>query len=273
MESFNLINGDCEEELKNLISNGIKADLIVTSPPYDDLRSYKGAGSLWTFEKFERIAKLLYEILNDGCVLVWIVGDATKNGDESGTSFMQVLKFKEIGFKLHDTMIYEKNSSSFPAKRNSKRYTQIFEYMFILVKGKKIRNDITLICDKKNKWAGFTNWGKQTQYNIDGELHSNKDKIEAVPEYSIRNNIWKYTTGREKDKTGHPAVFPERLAEDHILSWSVEGDTVLDPFMGSGTTGKMSLINNRKFIGIELVQEYFECANNRINKYIKINNE
>lgn len=163
-------------------------------------------------------------------------------------------------------MIYEKNSSSFPAKRTSKRYTQIFEYMFVFVKG-KIRNDISLIADKPNKWAGHTNWGQLTAYDKEGKVIPNKKKINPVPDFSLRTNIWKYTTSCNKDKTSHPAIFPEDLAKDHILSWSNEGDLVLDPFMGSGTTGKMAILNNRNFIGIELNKKFAEEATERIKKH------
>lgn len=258
-----LYHGDCLEVMDNLINENVKVNLTVTSPPYDNLRNY-GNVSEWNFEIFKQIANKLYDITNDGGILVWIVGDATINGSETLSSFKQALYFDSIGFKMHDTMIYEKNSSSFPAKRTSKRYTQIFEYMFVFVKG-KIRKDITLLCDKPNKWAGHTNWGNNTQYNKDGNLIKTNN-IKPVPDFSLRNNIWKYNVGFN-DKTGHPAVFPEKLAEDHILSWSVEGDIILDPFHGSGTTGKMAILNNRYYIGIEKNKEYFDNSIERFNKY------
>ena len=263
MENSRIYVGDCIERLNMLINEGVKVDLTVTSPPYDDLRSY-GKTCDWNYDVFKEAANKLYEITNDGGILVWVVGDATIKGYETLSSFKQALYFDSIGFKMHDTMIYEKNSSSFPAKRTSKRYTQIFEYMFVFVKG-KIRNDITLLADKPNKWAGHTNWGNNTQYDKDGNLKQTND-IKPVPEFSLRNNIWKYSVGFN-DKTGHPAVFPEKLAEDHILSWSVEGDVVLDPFSGSGTTGKMAMLNNRKFIGIEKNKEYFDKSLERFKKY------
>ena len=255
--------GNCIDILDSLNNDGVKVDLTVTSPPYDDLRTY-GQTCEWDFEIFKQVADRLYEITNDGGILVWVVGDATIKGHETLSSFKQALYFDSIGFKMHDTMIYEKNSSTFPAKRTSKRYTQIFEYMFVFVKG-KIRNDIVLLADKPNKWAGHTNWGKVNQYDKDGNIVVGND-IKPVPEFSIRNNIWKYTVGFN-DKTGHPAVFPEKLAEDHILSWSVEGDIVLDPFSGSGTTGKMAMMNGRKYIGIERNETYFDKSIERFNKY------
>lgn len=254
--------------MKNLDDNSV--NLTVTSPPYDNLRNYNGNIECWNFDKLKEIALELYRITVDGGIVVWVVGDATIKGSETGTSFKQALWFMECGFKLHDTMIYEKNSPAFPAARTSKRYTQIFEYMFVFCKG-KIRNDITLLCDKPNKWAGHTNWGNNTQYDKDGVLKKTNN-IKPVPDFSLRNNIWKYSVGFN-DKTGHPAVFPEKLAEDHILSWSNVGDVVLDPFMGSGTTGKMAVLNNRNFIGIELDETYFNTAKERIEKYAKMQGE
>lgn len=240
-----LYQGDCSNITKHIPSSSV--DLTITSPPYDNLRTYNGNIDSWSFDKFKNIAKELYRITKDGGIVVWVVGDATIKGSETGTSFKQALWFMECGFNLHDTMIYEKNSSTFPARKNGNRYTQIFEYMFVFSKGKPKTHN--LICDKKNKWAGYKDFS--------GKLKN------PVPEYSPRNNIWKYTTSFN-DKTGHPAVFPEKLAEDHILTWSNEGDVVLDPFMGSGTTGKMCLLNNRKFIGIELDEQYFSAAKKRI---------
>jgi len=242
-------------------------DLTVTSPPYDNIREYKG----YCFEKedFDEIVKQLYRVTKKGGVVVWIVGDATMKGSETGTSFRQALGFMTGGFKLHDTMIYEKNTSSFPARRTGKRYTQIFEYMFVFCKGKiKTGN---LICDKPNKWAGHTNWGKNTQRGKDGKLKETKD-IKPVPDFSPRNNIWRYNVGKgfnskDKESHNHPAIFPEKLAEDHILSWSNEGDTVLDPFMGSGTTCKMAKKNARKYIGIDISEEYCKLATSIVDKY------
>jgi len=248
---------DCIDLMDMMIKDGSKVDLTVTSPPYDNLRSYENA-STWNFDVFKKIADRLYEVTSDGGIVVWVVGDATINGSETGTSFRQALYFMERGFKLHDTMIYEKNSSSFPARRDGNRYTQIFEYMFVFFKGKKIRC-ANLLCDKENKWKGWVNWGKNTEYKPDGTLVETKD-IKPVPDFSPRNNIWKYTTGFNKCKGIHPAVFPYKLAEDHIKTWSVEGDVVFDPFLGSGTTGIAAVRNNRMFVGCEIAENYFNDA-------------
>jgi site-specific DNA-methyltransferase (adenine-specific) len=236
--------GNCLDVLKTF--NNEIINLTVTSPPYDNLRTYNG----YSFD-FENIAKELYRVTKNGGVVVWIVGDAVIDGSETGTSFKQALYFKELGFNLHDTMIYEKNSSTYPANAKSLRYSQIFEYMFVLTKGKP--KTVNLIKDKPNKWAGFKDFS--------GKLKN------AVPDFSARNNIWKYITSFN-DKTNHPAVFPEQLAHDHIISWSNENDMVLDCFMGSGTTGKMAKQLNRQFIGIEISEEYLEIAENRINQHL-----
>lgn len=213
-------------------------DLVLTSPPYDNLREYEG----YDFD-FETIAKELFRITKG--VLVWVVGDATINGSETGTSFKQALYFKSLGFKLHDTMIYEKNSPAYPASRNGNRYTQIFEFMFVFSKGKVPKQ---LICDKPNKWAGHKDFS--------GKLKN------PVPDYSPRNNIWKYTTSFNGIK--HPAPFPEQLAIDHIKSWSLPGQIVYDPFMGSGTTAKAAKDNGRIFIGSEISESYSQIARARI---------
>lgn len=264
MELNKIYNCDCLDGLKQLPQDSV--NLTVTSPPYDELRSYHQTinEDTWNFEVFKPIAQELYRVTAPGGLLVWIVGDAVVNGSETGSSFKQALYFMECGFKLHDTMIYEKNSSSFPARRTSKRYSQIFEYMFVFAKG-KIRNDITLIADKRNKWAGWTNWGQHSQYDAEGNLQKITN-IKPIQEFSLRNNIWKYSVSFN-DKTGHPAVFPEKLAEDHILSWTNEGDLVLDPFMGSGTTAKMCILNKRNYIGFEKNPDYVTMCEKRLAKY------
>lgn len=248
--------GDNVELIKGLSDNYV--DLTVTSPPYDNMRLYNG----YSFD-FESIAKELYRVTKEGGVVVWVVGDKTEKGSESGTSFKQALYFKEVGFNLHDTMIYEKDSISFP-ERN--RYYQIFEYMFILTKGKP--KTVNLITDRKNKWYNGKKHIKGHYRNSEGEkIRHNKQNL--LKEYGVRFNIWRISNGHQKstlDKIAfkHPAIFPEKLAQDHILTWSNEGDIVLDPFMGSGTTAKMALLNKRNYIGMEISEEYIDIANERI---------
>lgn len=260
-----IINGDAQEVLSTIQNDFI--NLIVTSPPYDNLRSYDNVA--WNFDIFKNIASQLYRVLKKGGVLVWVVNDAVKNGSESGTSFKQALHFIDIGFNLHDTMIFEKNSSSFPASRTSNRYTQIFEYMFVFSKGKP--NTVNLICDKENKWVGDTGRGRHTFRRTDDTLTITK-RIKPVPQFSPRNNIWKYKinygfTTKDKEAHEHPAIFPEQLATDHIISWTNEGDIVMDPFCGSGTTVKAATLLKRHFIGIEINKKYCDIIERRLAKH------
>jgi site-specific DNA-methyltransferase (adenine-specific) len=233
-------------------------DLTVTSPPYDNLRIYGGQD--WNFET---VARELFRITKQGGVVVWVVGDATINGSETGTSFKQGLFFIEIGFKLHDTMIYEKSGFSNPARN---RYHQVFEYMFIL--SKNTPKTFNGIKDRKNIWD--RRWGIGTTRNKAGILEPTKEAKFRYGEKGLRFNIWRYNSGgmnmiSEDDITyKHPAPFPERLASDHIESWSNKGDVILDPFSGSGTTCKIAKKLRRHWIGIEINSAYIEISNKRM---------
>jgi DNA modification methylase len=264
LELNKIYNMDCMEGMKLLDDNSI--DLTVTSPPYDNLRTYNGNIEQWSFEKFQAIAKELYRVTKQGGVVVWIVADATIKGSETGSSFKQALFFMECGFNLHDTMIYQKDACPFP---ETNRYYPSFEYMFILSKGKP--KTANLIMDKPNKRFGEKITG--TGRNPDGTLKQHtavKNKTNrVVKEFGVRTNVWLYSVGKwkvTKDEYAyqHPAIFPEQLAEDHIISWSNEGDLVLDPFIGSGTTAKMAKLNNRNYIGFEISKDYCEIAEKRL---------
>jgi site-specific DNA-methyltransferase (adenine-specific) len=255
----------CENNLETMAkmpNNFI--DLTVTSPPYDNLRTYNG----YCFD-FESVAKELYRVTKLGGVVVWVVGDATVKGSETGTSFKQALYFMQCGFNLHDTMIYHKNS----LPKNHNRYEQDFEFMFVFSKGKpKAFNPIKVPCLYPEKETARANSFFSKTEEINRAARSGK-KRRPVGVEKIKGNIWKINTGAghstlDKDAFRHPAIFPESLANDHIISWSNESDLVYDPFMGSGTTAKIALKNNRKFIGSEISQEYCDIANKRINTYL-----
>ena len=245
--------GNCLEVMKDIPSGSI--DCVITSPPYDNLRTYNDTLN-WNFDIFTKIANELYRVLKKGGVIVWVVGDATIKGSETGTSFKQALYFKEIGLNLYDTMIYQKLK---PIPLNHRRYEQVFEYMFIITKDvPKTFNPILEDC----KYAGKN--AKRTFYqDSNAEKPTEEHTHHNVKDKKIKGNIWQYSNGIAKDFK-HPAVFPEKLAEDHILSWTNENDIILDPFMGSGTTGKICKKLNRNFIGIEIVPEYFNIAKERI---------
>lgn len=262
MEINKIYNENCLDTMKRMEDNFI--DLTITSPPYDSLRKYTGEAE-WNFEVFKEIAKELYRVTKQGGVVVWIVGDATIKGSETGTSFKQALYFKEIGFNLHDTMIYKKEN---PVPLTHNRYEQGFEYMFVFSKGKpKTFNPIKEKCKyvglKKNRNVTL----KEREYI--NEIVRKREENTFVNEYKIIDNVWTFTVGRNhtsKDKIAfkHPAIFPEELVERHILSWSNEDDIIYDCFMGSGTTAKMAIVNNRNYIGSEISKEYCDIAEERL---------
>ena len=257
--------GDVVEQLRTVPDKSVHC--VVTSPPYDNLRTYKDNP---TFD-LNGTTKELLRVLVDGGVVVWVVGDQVINGSESGTSFRNALAFMDGGFNLHDTMIYEKNG---PAHPDTIRYYAIFEYMFIFSKGQpKTFNPIK---DRYNKWVG-QKWSKKDDYRNktqsfrqkNGELKTVVWSDNQGGEFGVRFNVWKYNVGHgytTKDEIAyqHPAIFPEALAQDHILSWSNEGDTILDPFMGSGTTLKMARELKRNSIGIEINPAYISIAKERL---------
>lgn len=261
MELNRIYNMDCTEGLQQLASDSI--DLTVTSPPYDNLRHYKGFA--WDFET---TARELYRVTKPGGVVVWVVGDATINGSETGSSFRQALFFMACGFRLHDTMIYQKNS----LPMNHNRYEQDFEFMFILSKGKPATFKPIRIPTKypEKETARQNSYFSETD-EINRRARSQK-KRKPVGKDKIKGNIWYFPTGKNHSTRDdiafqHPAIFPEQLAHDHIISWSNPGDTVLDPFMGSGTTAKMAAITGRNYIGFEISEEYCRIANERLGLF------
>ena len=249
---------DCEVGMKLLPNECV--DLTVTSPPYDNLRTYNGYIEQWSFEKFQAIAKELYRVTKQGGVVVWIVADATINGSETGTSFRQALYFKEVGFNLHDTMIWSKPSFTAVGALKT-RYAQTFEYMFVFSKG-KIKT-FNALKDRKTTSRSKDKHGVIRQK--DGSFRPMSNRGKQYGEFGIRYNVWDMPPVMSNiERTGHPAQFPEQLAKDHILSWSNEGDVVLDPFMGSGTTGVVAKKLGRNWIGIEINPEYVSMAQKRI---------
>jgi len=255
---IDLRHGDCLEVMADIADGSV--DLTVTSPPYDNLRTYNNTLNDWTAEKWQGIISELFRVTKDGGVVVWVVGDATIKGSETGTSFRQALWAMECGFRLHDTMIYHREG----APKTHPRYEQHFEFMFVLSKGKPTKfhglRDPSI-------WAGHSR--ASTTMRQDGDGLGSRSGKGLVAATKLRGNVWSYGVGRNKSTKdaaafAHPAIYPEALARDHVLSWSNPGDVVFDPFMGSGTTGKMALQVGRNFIGIERDETYFNIAKERI---------
>jgi len=265
-----IYNENCLLTMSNMPDNFV--DLTVTSPPYDDLRTYNNriSGVKSTFNgyvfQFEDIAKEIFRVTKEGGVLVWVVGDATVEGNETGTSFRQALFLKECGFKLFDTMIYMKPPRG--AVGNNNTYWQSFEYMFVFSKG--LPKTINLIKDRENKESRNGDNGTKRLQN--GELL--KLKRGGYGEFGRRTNLWEYNIGKGHSASDnfayeHPAIFPEKLALDHIRTWSNVGDIVYDPMMGSGTVAKMCLIEERDYIGSEINADYCNIISKRISSVLK----
>ena len=246
---------DCVEGMKLLPNECI--DLTVTSPPYDNLRTYKG----FTWD-FEATAEELYVVTKKGGVVVWVVADATIKGSETLTSFKQAIyAVEECGFNLHDTMIWKK-PNPVPQFPSIKRYTNDFEYMFVFTKRQpKTFNPLMTNCKTAGRKINRNTHSAFSEQSADRP----RDVITTTKETKRLTNTWEIGVGSKNKK--HPAIFPEKLAENHILSWSNEGDVVLDPFMGSGTTAKMSILNKRNYIGFELSKEYCDIAEERLSTF------
>jgi DNA modification methylase len=266
IEINKLYNQDCLLTMQQIDDNSV--DMVLTSPPYDDLRTYNKhlSGNKTEYNgysfPFEKIAQELFRIVKKGGVVIWVVGDATNKGSETGTSFRQALYFKECGFDLYDTMIYQKTGTPFPQKD---RYNQIFEYMFVFSKGKP--NTFNPIM-KKNVTAGAVRHSRKFR-NADGEM---VDGFNGKPinEYGVDNNVWIMRNGMYKSTKDiiafeHPAIFPEELAVRHVVSWTKENDLIYDPFMGSGTTAKAAIQFKRNWIGSEIDKSYCDICEKRLN--------
>ena len=231
-------------------------DLTVTSPPYDNLRTYKG----FQFD-FEGLAKQLWRVTAEGGVVVWVVADATVQGSETGTSFRQTLRFMDLGFRLHDTMIYAKNSY---IPRSSSRYGDMFEYMFIFSKGApKTFNPIMISCKTFGAKNNRANSNKEV-----GSAVANRNVVTIVKEKKPEHNIW--VMFPSNTPYNHPAIYPKRLAHDHIISWSNPGDIVLDPFSGSGTTAEQANETGRKYLGVDISAEYCKIARDRVSYFADV---
>ncbi len=250
--------GDCLEIMGEMEDGSV--NMVITSPPYDKLRTYENS-LLWNEDIWKLIIQKLHNIITNGGVVVWVVGDAVLFGGETGTSFQQALYFRDLGFNIHDTMIYCKSDTP---PHLARRYEQAFEFMFVFSKGKL--NVFNGIQDRKN--VGFGRLITGTSRKSDGKTYRSHgaEKRKTVSKFALRTNVWVFDTAKGRKQYDHPAQFPKRLAEDHIKSWSNKNQTIFDPLMGSGTTGVACAELGRRFVGIEIVPKYFDMACERIAK-------
>lgn len=256
MHAESLVCCDCVEGMRALPPASVP--LTVTSPPYDDLRDY-GAHT-WDFEKFMLVASQLWRVTMPGGALCWVVGDQIRDGGQTGSSFRQALYLKGLGFRLHNTLVIEKQLARGISKV---RYGVAPEFVFVFSKGRP--RSINLIRDKANKFGG-----QLMRFSTRGRDGTTSDTEKAlIRPFGVRGNVWRYTTGsrvtaKERYAFQHPALMPEKLAKDLIVSWSKPGDLVLDPFGGAGTTAKMALLNHRRYLSIEAHAPYHGLAVRRL---------
>ena len=256
--AYTLYCGDCAVVMAEKLADE-SVDLTVTSPPYDNLRVYEG----YTFD-FEAIAAQLWRVTKPGGVVVWVVADATINGSETGTSFRQALHFMSLGFNLHDTMAYGKDRPP----GNDGRYQPVFEFMFVFSKGRPKTFNPIMVKKSTNDKRKVKTFHREARTGFATGFSKSETNLR------VKDNYWFYVAGggnATKDKLAHqhPAIFPEALAHDHIISWSNPGDLVLDPMVGSGTTGKVAVATGRRFIGIDISAKYLEIARKRVDRAVR----
>lgn len=260
--NYSIINDDCVRYLDTLEDECLK--FVITSPPYDDIRRYQG----YSFD-FESVASALARVLRPGGVIIWNVADATRNGSETGTSMRQALRFMELGLRLHDTMIYEKRNPM-PTSRTARRYHQAWEYVFCLSKGTpETFNPIMVPTKHGHARANMRHRGRNGNTGYNKTKRNSHTKVRNIFTYTIGGG---HTTA-DREAHGHPALMPERMAEDQILTWTNPGDTVFDPFNGAGTSGKMAVKNHRNYIGTEVSREYCDLSRLRIGRILTTMNQ
>lgn len=245
--------GECSKVMSGWPADCI--DMVLTSPPYADLLNYRGF-------KFDlaAIARQLFRVLKDGGVMVWVIGDKTVDYSRQMIPYTHAFGLRDAGFCIYDVMIYSK-----PAGRymNRYRYPNVYEHMIVASKGKPKTFNPIMVKTKKP--------GDSRNTTI---LHRDADNnrtlgYRTTAEERPHDNIWKYSPGFgavDRYAFEHPAVFPEKLARDQIISWSNPNDIVLDPMCGSGTTLKMARVYGRRYAGIDVAPEYLEIVRRRLRE-------
>jgi DNA modification methylase len=250
---------DCLEGMKRLNDNSI--DLVVTSPPYDSIRDYKGFKI-----DLHGIGIQISRILKDGGICVMVIQDQTINGRKSGTSFRTIVDWDDnTELDIFEICIYQRSGT--PGAWWNKRFRVDHEYIPIFVKGQKpqyFNKEHMKIAPKKE---GIQKSGGARLTN--GSVSEN---FVSEGNYKCCGTVIKYASSSQeslnkaekKIKLQHPATFPDKLALDFIRCFTTSGMLVLDPFMGSGTTALACKNLNRNFIGFEISQEYVNIANQRV---------
>jgi DNA modification methylase len=250
-----IIQGDCVEVLRQVKDASI--DLCLFSPPYDQVRDYKG------FElDLDELGRQLFRVSKDGAVVACVINDGTADFKKSLTSFRLACNWVDLGFHLFETIIYSRHGR--PGAWWNQRFRVDHEYLFLFFRGTKPK-----FFDKSHlavpaKYAG-TEWHGTDRLSDGSTVAVQKGRQMAGTK--CRGTIWHYAASNTEGnpiKQQHPATFPDQLAMDVIQTFSTEGELVLDPTCGSGTTCVVAANLKRHFIGIELAEDYAKIARARL---------
>lgn len=263
-----IILGHCLEKLKLLPDSSV--DLIFTSPPYADNRrkTYNGTPIKNYVEWFLPISQELFRVLKPHGSFVLNIKERAVNGERQTYVLKLILAMKEQGWLWTEEYIWHKKNS-YPGKWPN-RFRDAWERCLHFTKGKKFQMYQEAVMVPMGKWA---------EKRLSKLSPEDRTRHESKVSSGLGRNVSNWV-GREKayptnvlylptecSNRNHSAAFPIDLPLWFIRLFTQEGDVVLDPFMGSGTTAIASLQTNRHFIGIELKEEYYRLTCQAIAKH------
>lgn len=251
-----IINGDCLDVLSHIKDEAL--DLVAFSPPYDSIRDYKNE---WRFD-YTALGQALQRVTKDGGICAVVIGDGTKDFAKSLTTARLTVDWCDnAGWRLFEQCIYFRDGN--PGAWWSQRFRVDHEYILLFLKGKKPKTFDKTALMVPSKHAGKTYSGTDRLTN-GGFKQIEKGQVNPT---KCRGTVWRYATSNSEGnrvKMKHPATYPDKLVEDIILCFSKPGDLVLDPTVGSGTTCVAAAQNQRRYIGIDISEEYCQIARERL---------
>lgn len=264
--STNIILGDCKEKLKELESNSV--DLIITSPPYADQRSstYGGIKPDKYVQWFLPISEELLRVLKPTGTFILNIKERVVNGERHTYVLELILEMRRQGWLWTEEFMWHKKNS-YPGKWPN-RFRDSWERLLQFNKTKKFNMHQEAVMVPTGDWA------KGRLKNLSA-IDKTRDESKVGSGFGKRIANWlnrgkAYPTNvlhmaTECGNKNHSATFPEALPKWFIKLFTKEGDYVLDPFLGSGTTCIVAQRMYRNSIGIEILKEYYEISKSRIN--------
>jgi len=267
MITTNIVSGDCLEKLKELPDSSV--DLIITSPPYADQRksTYGGIKPEKYVSWFLPIAVELFRVLKNDGTFILNIKEKVQNGERNTYVLELILEMKRQGWLWTEEFIWHKKNC-YPGKWPN-RFRDAWERLLQFNKAKKFNMYQEAVMVPMGDWA------KNRLKNL-SEVDKIRDNSKVGSGFGKNISNWlerdmAYPTNvlhlaTECGNKNHSAAFPESLPEWFIKLFTQEYDTVLDPFMGSGTTVFVANRMNRHAIGIDIVDEYCEKVQKQINE-------